>query len=96
MPSTEIFIHFESSTIGLPQLFDLADKIQLSLADKNIGQYEGHSFSPDYKKVMLALTSENADALIDTIKPILKDTDYIKRPYAEIKYFDNRNVRIDM
>lgn len=96
MPSTEIFIHFESSTIGLPQLFDLADQIQLSLADKNIGQYEGHSFSPDYKKIMLALTSENSDALIDTIKPILKGKNYIKRPFAEIKYLDNKKVRIDI
>ncbi|MDX2174256.1 MAG: hypothetical protein SFY56_14230 [Bacteroidota bacterium] len=96
MPSTEIFIHFESLAIGLSQLFDLADKIQLGLADKNIGQYEGHSFSPDYKKVMLALTSENADALIDTIKPILKETDYIKSSFAEIKYLDNRIIRIDI
>jgi hypothetical protein len=96
MPSTEIFIHFESSAIGLPQLFDLADKIQLSLADKDIGQYEGHSFSPDYKKVMLALTSENSDALISTIKPILKDINYIKSSFAEIKYVDNRIIRIDI
>ena len=67
-------------------IFDLETKLEATIADRGVGEYDGHEIGEG--KYTLYMYGANADALFEIVEPILRETSLLDGGNAVKRYGD--------
>ena len=81
-----VIVHFKYCKENLDPLFALEPQLETALANKNIGDYDGHEIATDYSDGFLYLHGNNAERLFKEIKPILTSTAFMTGAKVKLRF----------
>lgn len=81
-----VIVHFEYGKENLDQLHELERRLEDALADKTVGDYDGHEIATEYSDGFLCLYGDNAERLFKKIKGILETTDFMIDAKVKLRF----------
>jgi hypothetical protein len=87
-PTTEhgVIIHFQYGKDNLDPLHQLESRLRSILADKTVGEHDGHEIAVDYSDGFLYLYGANAELLFKKIKNTLESTDFMTGAKVKLRF----------
>jgi hypothetical protein len=84
--SHSVVIQFNYPFDELDELFALDQKLDDLIEENQAGMYDGHEVQVDGPDARLYMYGPNAETLLKTILPVLKETDYMKGATAMLRF----------
>ncbi len=81
-----VIIYFNYKTESLDALHNLSDLLDQHLSEQNIGEFDGHDISKDLTDGALYMYGPSAEALFISIRPILKEVDFMTGAKAKLRF----------
>jgi hypothetical protein len=81
-----VIIKFNYNIPGLQPLHELEKRLEKTIKDYGVGEYDGHEIAVDYSDGFLYMYGSNAEILFKTIKPVLDETDFMQSAIANLRF----------
>ncbi len=81
-----VIIQFTYTFQSMDPIYNLGARLEETLLENNIGEYDGHEIAVDYSHGFLYLYGPNAEILFKGIRPILKDSDFLQGAIAKLRF----------
>src|SRR5688572_19962523 len=81
-----VIVSFNYGIQGLDSLFKLEEKLEKIIEEKNLGEYDGNEIAVDYSDGFLYMYGPSAEKLLEAIKPILKQTSFMKGAKIKLRF----------
>lgn len=85
-PEHGVIIHFQYGKDSLDPLFNLETQLEESLANEDVGEYDGHEIAVDYSDGFLYFYGSNAEHLFKSVKQILESTDFMRGAKVKLRF----------
>lgn len=81
-----VIVHFDYGKENLDPLHELERRLENDLADKTVGDYDGHEIAVDFSDGFLYLYGDNAERLFKKIKETLETTDFMTGAKVKLRF----------
>jgi hypothetical protein len=81
-----VIVHFDYGKENLDSLHELEKRLESDLADKTVGDYDGHEIATDYSDGFLYLYGDNAERLFKKVKRTLEATDFMTGAKVKLRF----------
>lgn len=86
-PEHAVIIYFDNyGSTDLSRLHQTADRLRGVVDGNGLGEYDGHELNVDGTDGTLYLYGPDADAIMDAIKPMLFDVDWLQKAKIKLRY----------
>lgn len=86
-PEHAVIVYFDNyGSTDLTRLFEVEDRLEKAIENAGVGEYDGNEICVDGTDGTLWMYGPDADALFETIKPILFEIDWFKESKILLRY----------
>lgn len=85
-PKHAVIVRFDYGLDGLDPLHSLEAELRQVVAEKGVGEYDGHEIAMDDSDGILFMYGPNAEALFKAVLPTLEATEFMKGATATLRF----------
>lgn len=85
-PEHAVIVRFNYGFEGLHALHELEVILEEVIEKNGVGEYDGHEIAIDYSDGILYMYGPDAENLLNNVKPILKETPFMKGSVATLRF----------
>lgn len=86
MAEQAVIVHFKYGSTDLTKLQALEDELEQKLADKSVGEYDGHEIAVDGSEGTLYLYGPDARRAYEEVKEILTRSSFMNGAEVTLRY----------
>lgn len=86
MGEQAVIIKCKYGSRNLDALYGLEDRLAAKIEIEKVGEYDGNEIAFDGSEATLYMYGPDADKLLETIRPILENTPFMKGAIARVRY----------
>ncbi len=81
-----VIVHFQYGSTDLTRLFELEKKLEATISQAAVGEYDGNDVAADGSDGTLYMYGPDADRLFETVRPVLEATDFTRDAKVRLRY----------
>jgi hypothetical protein len=85
-PEHAVIVRFQYGIDGLQALHDLENRLENTITQKAVGEYDGHEIATDYSDGLLYMYGPNAESLFKAVQPTLRETEFMKGAIVKLRF----------
>jgi hypothetical protein len=85
-PQHAVIVHFRYGRIDLQPIFALEERLEAAINAAGAGEFDGNEIAEDGSDGYLYMYGPDADALFETIRPILEASDFMGGAFVTLRY----------